>query len=300
MGRHTALGAAVLALATLVSVAPSADAATATRHVYVDNAVLLPTTNTEAAAYARNLDGSPGPDNGLGQFFATLAAQGLDLTGMESGAVSSGQLIALNSLVTPSLANAKKATWQVKYGNPTETPDFSGSGTFTVDPLAARSARIPAKIRNHHVSTAAANVPLTLDFGAGPATLSTVNTRIFATCSRKTCTGGRINGAIRETTLDDTLIPGLVALFQPIIVRDCPTGYNGCLDQSTGKSIEQLFDTDQDGTVTEQELLDNPLVQSILAPDLDLFDADGHRGHDGVNDSLSFGIGFTAVRCRLG
>ena len=300
MGRHAVLGAVALALATTVSAVPTADAATATRHTYVDNSLLLPTTNTQAAAYARNLDGTNGPDNAVGQFFVALAAQGLDLVSMESATVTGGQLVVLNTLVTPSLVDAKKATWQVRYGEPTETPDFSGSGTFTVDPLALRSARIPAKIRNHHVSTAASNVPLTLNFGAGPATMSTLSTRIFATCSRKTCTGGRINGAIPATEVDGVLIPGLVALFQPLIQRDCPTGYNGCVDQSTGKSIEQLFDADHDGTVTQQELRDNQLVAAILAPDLDLFDAEGHRGHDGVADSLSYGIGFTAVRARIG
>ena len=304
MRRHGVLGAA-LAVLTVISgtatVTDTAEAATRTRHDYVANAVRLPTTNTEAAAYARNIDGESGPDNALGQFFATMSAQGLDLSGFQAEAVTSGQLVMLHSLRTASLKSTKTATWQVRYGVPTETPDFSGQGTFTVDPLAARSAKIPAKIKDHHVSTAAATLPVSLDLGAGSVTLSVVKGRIFATCNKSGCTNGRVNGAITKTEVDETFIPGLVAMLQPLVARDCPgPDASSCVDQSAGKTIVSLFDTDDDLVITDQELLDSPLVQTVLAPDVDLFDAEGAPGHDGVADSLSLGIGFTAVRATLG
>ena len=58
-----------------------------------------------------------------------------------------------------------------------------------------------------------------------------------------------------------------------------------------------LFDANTDGTITAKELRTNALIMSLLAPDLDLFDSAGiyNPRVDGVNDSLSFGVGFTAV-----
>ncbi len=56
-------------------------------------------------------------------------------------------------------------------------------------------------------------------------------------------------------------------------------------------------DTDTDGTITADELRTNALIMSLLSPDVDLFGSMGNDDPrvDGVNDSLSFGVGFTAV-----
>lgn len=56
-----------------------------------------------------------------------------------------------------------------------------------------------------------------------------------------------------------------------------------------------LFDDDQDAVVTADELKNDPLISALLLPDLDLFDAVGQPGADGVKDSLSIGVGITCV-----
>jgi hypothetical protein len=299
MRRHTVLGAAALAVVSVLGATGAAGAKPLPQHHYVASEVQLPVNNVQAAAFARNLDGEAGKDNALGLVTAALAAQGLDLAGMESSVVSSGQLLMLHTLRTSSLARSKAATWQVRYAAPTSEPDFSGSGSFSVDPLAPRSARIPATIKNHHVSTAAATVPLSIQLGAAPITLPLQRARIFATCGTTTCSSGRVNGAVLRSDIDSTLVPGLVAVFQPLVNRDCPVAPN-CMDGSTGKTIVDLFDADHDLVITTAELLDNGLIQALLAPDVDLLNAKGAPGHDGVADALSFGIGFTGVRAKLG
>ena len=63
-----------------------------------------------------------------------------------------------------------------------------------------------------------------------------------------------------------------------------------------------LFDENEDGMVTEEELRANALIESTVGnPDLDLFDGDGQfdPNVDGVKDSLSLGLGFTAVGARV-
>jgi hypothetical protein len=52
---------------------------------------------------------------------------------------------------------------------------------------------------------------------------------------------------------------------------------------------------DGDGAVSIDELRTHALIQSLLQPDLDLFDASGSPGTDGTLDSLSLGYGFSAV-----
>jgi hypothetical protein len=51
--------------------------------------------------------------------------------------------------------------------------------------------------------------------------------------------------------------------------------------------------------ITSEELRENSLTQAVLAPDLDLVNANGRPGQDGVKDALSVGLGFEAVRARL-
>ena len=61
---------------------------------------------------------------------------------------------------------------------------------------------------------------------------------------------------------------------------------------------------DPDCAVTLEELGNNSLISSLLAPDVDLFDCSGGEWPtgccfdprvDGVKDSLSVGLGFTGV-----
>ena len=50
-----------------------------------------------------------------------------------------------------------------------------------------------------------------------------------------------------------------------------------------------MFDANQDGVITEEELRGNAIIQSLLAPDLDLLE------DDGVPESISLGVGFACV-----
>ena len=74
-----------------------------------------------------------------------------------------------------------------------------------------------------------------------------------------------------------------------------------CDEGSTGETLVDLFDEEPepsgDCTITLDELKNNDLISSLLAPDVDLFDADGNFNprQDMVKDSLSLGVGFSAV-----
>jgi hypothetical protein len=71
-----------------------------------------------------------------------------------------------------------------------------------------------------------------------------------------------------------------------------------CEDGSAGASVLTFFDTDGDCLIPVAELMENSLIEATLRnPDLDLLDATGafNPNDDGVPDSLSLAIGFTAV-----
>src|SRR5688500_3887515 len=104
--RPRAIAAAVVALALGVGLGLSSTAlsAKAKKYGYVSSTLRLPTSNTEAREYGRDFNRDGVRDNRLGQVFATLASQGLDLTGMLNESVAEGDLLMLHSLKTPSFS----------------------------------------------------------------------------------------------------------------------------------------------------------------------------------------------------
>jgi hypothetical protein len=260
---------------------------------YVTSTLALPANSTQAKAFGRDIDRDGHPDNALGAFFAALAGNGLDLAGATQADVTEGNLLMLHSLRTPSFKKTKKATWQVFYAQQTQSPDFSGAGSFTVDTSAPHSARLATRIAKHHVRTATGAIPVQLDLGGGVFTLHLKDAQILATCARAGCSHGRITGVIGNSDITGALLPELATQFTAIVARDCPgSDSSSCADNSDGKTIESLFDTNNDLVITADELQQNGLVQAILAPDID-------TNHDGNPDALSVGIGFGTVKARI-
>lgn len=304
MRGRTLLGTALLVITAGAQVGV-AHAAAPPEHGYVTNAFHLPSTNAEATSFGRDLDGDKKRDNQLGRALVTLAGQGLDLRAAQDDAIASGDIVMLHSLRASSLANTRNATWQVLYGEPTAEPDLSGTGSFVVALDQPRSARLDATIKDHLVRTSPGRIPVQLDLGVEHEfgqmmTLGMKQAVVTATCTRHGCLDGKISGALTTVEIDTVLIPELAALLQSFVARDCPgPGPESCQSESSGQTIQAIFDTDNDLQVTADEVRENSLMQAVLAPDLDLAEADGSRGHDGVMDAISFGFGFTAAPATL-
>ena len=81
--------------------------------------------------------------------------------------------------------------------------------------------------------------------------------------------------------------------------EDCSgTSPNCCVDPAgLAQTLLGLFDEDADCAVGFTELQQSSLISSLLAPDLDLLDADGQfdPSGDGEKDLLSVGVGWSAV-----
>jgi len=101
------------------------------------------------------------------------------------------------------------------------------------------------------------------------------------------CTNGKLGGGVTVDEFRSKLLPAIV------------DGLNGIIktDPAMSAPILQFLDSDHNGTISIQELENNPLLMAAISPDLDLLDASGkfNPGQDGVKDSYSAGLGFTCV-----
>ena len=106
---------------------------------------------------------------------------------------------------------------------------------------------------------------------------------------RSTACSGKLGGGISQQ-VDEVLIPAIASALQTVIDASCPTACS-----PAAANILIVFDANGDQIVTADELRSNFLVQAILlSPDLDLVKGNGRPGRDGVRDSISVGLGFTA------
>ena len=103
---------------------------------------------------------------------------------------------------------------------------------------------------------------------------------------------GAIDGATVEFDPSGSIIP-----FPNNLLLNAGSGETCCTPDSTGELLYDLFDTDGSCDVSLTEFEENNLIATLLSPDLDLLDADGNfnPNDDGVLDSLSLGIGFSAT-----
>jgi hypothetical protein len=84
-----------------------------------------------------------------------------------------------------------------------------------------------------------------------------------------------------------TIIPQVAKMIQDALVDPTVT-------ETTKNTIKQLFDTDKNGSVSEDEVKNNGIIKSFLKGDLDL---DKDANHE--PDHLSMGIGFAAVKAVI-
>ena len=293
----------LLLCAALISSLPFAATAAPpkpVKHGYVVNSLTFPFSSEQARSLGRDLTGDGKPDNQLGMVLAQLSSQGLDLSAVIAETIESGDLLALHSLRTTSLANAKNATLRLFGGKAKANPDLNGGGTFGVD-TSAPSVKLAAKIKDRAVKAGPGKIPFafpTLVPGEKPVVLTLKKGRVNATCRKARCEDGRITGAISMTQINAKFVPTLAKLFQSLVDQDCPTK-DTCEAGSNGQTVLNIFDADDDGQITATELRENNLIEALLAPDVDLVKANGKPGQDGVKDAMSFGVGFTSAWAKI-
>lgn len=284
---------------------------------FVADTVSLPASSAQAMQLALDLDGDDIADNALGQNLSILASQGVDLQGALDEAVDSGAIIVLNDIQATALDNATGVGTTFYLGeNPspaacTDPNDITtcgqhlnGDASFDVSADSPSDALVIGQlVGGGFETTVHGDVKLQLSIIAGspPIELNLIGARTAYQVSADgtTLSNGRLGGAITEQEARDNLLPVIAGFVMDIVTRDCTGDPGSCCDAgSTGETLLDIFDPDSmDCVVSADEVENNDLVSTILSPDLDLLDENGNfnPNSDDTNDSISVGLGFTAV-----
>jgi len=97
-------------------------------------------------------------------------------------------------------------------------------------------------------------------------------------------TGGVIAGALSQGDVQSKVVPAVAKALNDTLT-------DPSVDASVKNAIKTLFDANQDGQISTQEVGDNTLIKTFLAGDVDV-DNDGTK-------ELSLGLGFEVARAVI-
>lgn len=288
---------------------------------YVANALTVPMDRMQ---FGMDLNGDGKVDNQLGNIIGALTANNLNTQEGVDSAICKGQVILLLTQTSNDAAYQNddasgalvKVGKQFNYTGPDTCaagsggPKFDGTDTLEVDSAFA-GAQFAGRISNglfssnspvttSHPVTVSLQLPLVS--GADPVQLTIVGAHIQFRTSGGKISSGQINGAIKSTDVQTKIIPNVATLLDSRVQAN-PTG-------STEKQILQIFDigcttgtgTKGDGKIDTCEVSENSIIKNVLNPDVQMFDSSGNYKPNSANtnkDSLSLGIGFTAVKASF-
>jgi len=259
---------------------------------YVTDSLKIGGTANQAASFGLDLNNDGRLDNALGAVFAGLSNV-FRFDAQIAASLQAGDVVILHSLRADSLDRDRAASWQLFLGTPQPNPVLTGGGTFVIDPAAPNNEKLKGAIDRGHFAGGPGVVSLRLGLvpGQPPVELHLAAARIQADCTSTSCSG-KLGGGISRLEVDTVIIPAMAGAMQAVIDADPTCVPSSCT--GTPRMILDLFDANHDFTITADELRGNFLIQAVLSPDVDLFDASGSPGQDGIRESLSLGLGFTA------
>jgi hypothetical protein len=253
-----------------------------TYHHYAQRLFTLPSSSTEARAFGVDLDGDDVVDNQAGAVIAALSGLGLDVQTASDEALTNGDLVILHSVRADALTSDDSVAWRVMAGRPTETsPRWDGTDTFRV---ATDDGNFVGSIdsRGAEMAWGVVAVPLPFFPDQSPTILPLANAQIRATITDTEC-DGVMAGAMLAPDIDTTLRR---------FARQAITHIERHPEHELARVAYQVFDTNGDGVITVDEMVNDPITQGLFAPDLDL-------DHDGDDDALSFGLGFSCEAAQF-
>lgn len=268
---------------------------------FVFDTVTMPANNTQAREAGFDLNGDDVVDNQLGMVLATFASQGFDDNAVLDTRIQSGEVILLADLQTSSFSDASAVGFNTFYGT---NPDpeacvadddcghhLSGTARFDVADDSPAGEACVGSLEAGVFNGSGGLLPIQLVLTGATINLTLHAARVeLLNVSEDGFSDGRVGGLIPAADIESQLYPDLHASVLARIAEDCtgsPPPQCGCTSSSTGAAYVQLFDLKRDCDVTLEEIKENSLFVSLLAPDID---EDG----DGEGDSLSVGFRISA------
>lgn len=262
---------------------------------FVFNTLRVPANAGEVTANSFDLDGDSGLDNELGSVLLNFNSLGLDFQAALNAALAGGQLIQLVHLDAASVADSADVPTVVCTGTDGDLPpnaanNFSGSGAFYVEPASVGAVPLSGTITAGDLTAGPGSISLLFTASSGaPVTLHLIGGRVRAELSESLMIDGIVGGGIPESEVSAILIPAIHQAIAEVVGQDCTV--DSCNSGRAGEFLINAYDANDDWSISVAE------IEGLFALDLDLLDgAQFDPNVDGISDSLSFGIGFTAVR----
>jgi hypothetical protein len=283
--------------------APPEDALDPMAHHYIVSRETFPLSTTEALAMGLDLDGDDVVENQFGSVLSTFAAQGFSPQNASNLAVGRGDILLLAELTADSFSDGPATFTLFTGANPEPAPcqatqgvvcgaHLTGTGTFDIAPTSAHDPPLEGSLVAGEMVSGPGRLRLDASFGETPFTVNLVGARVqIVTPSENGIASGVIAGGIVQSEVDNQLIPGLAASLDAALQRDCPglPPSCGCIDGTTGKSLEAVFDTNHDCNITATDLRTNNVIDDLLHLDVEV---------EGTM-AMSFGIGFVAAKASF-
>jgi hypothetical protein len=265
---------------------------TGVEYYFVTNKLLIPTTQDQTQVFALNVDGDAQQslDNKFGNMFTLLtsAVQGIELQSTLDQAVNAGQVVSLHVVKADDPLNDTSVSWSIFLGQKSQSaPNFDGFDKFTLDSAVPANPPIVGSLTNGHFTGGPGTSQIQIFLMGQKVDVDLIGVRLEADLSAKGCTNAKLGGGVTVDEFRGKLLPAIADGLNQVIKEK----------KAGSSTLLQTFDSDKNGTITTQELENNPLLMLAISPDLDLFDASGkfNPNQDGVKDSYSIGMGFTCV-----
>jgi hypothetical protein len=261
-----------------------------------------------------DIDDDGDKENALGAVLAALALQSggsLNLQDSLDQSIRRGEITLLADFQTTSFDNAQNAGLRVylgKIGTPAACVEPSndttcgkhldGSGTFTLEEGSPTDSLVAGSVVGGRFRGGPGKLKLQLALEGSKIDLNLINAQVQLTATADAIDGSMnrtiVAGAITKDELEANVLPAVRTTIQSIVARDCPGTVApdcSCVPGSTGKTLASLFDKNPvDCQVSLDEVKNSPFIKTLLKPDLDLLPPVGE------NDSMSVGVGVTAVK----
>ncbi len=265
--------------------------ATGVEYYFVTNKLQIPTTQEQTQAFALNVDGDSqnSLDNKFGDLFTLLSStvQGIELQSTLDQAVNSGQMVTLHQVKANDPVSDQNVSWSIFLGKQTQSaPKFDGTDNFTLDTTLPVNAPITGSLTNGHFTGGPGNARVQMFLMGQLVAVDLIGVRLEADFSAQGCANGKLGGGVTVDEFRSKLLPAIADGLNQIKKVD-----------TSASTFLNAFDADGNGTITAQEIENNPMLMLAISPDLDLYDAAGkfNPNQDGVKDSYSLGLGFTCV-----
>lgn len=264
-------------------------------HHYVVSEVHLPRTNQEARDIGLDLDGDDAVDNQFGMVVSTLQGMGFDLAGTVDESVVRGNALTLLELQALDFTNAPNVGLATYLGaNPdpaacTDPQDLSTCGQHLTtrahyDVVADSQSDVGHTVFDDSVLFADIPVlPIALGLDpSAPLRVDLRSARVKLLNMRPDGGTALISGGITARDRDEVVLPEAARQLDRIVATEChqPTGSGPCACTGRSGVLQEIFDANDDCSISLDELRANALVTSLVSTDIE---------RDGV-EMLSFGF----------